>query len=209
MGLKPSSHDPYLISGVLTNPYYHVCTSDIQSQLHVGLYVENFVFYSSDTAQEELFKTLLQEQIQVDFKVNVDYFLCTVYTWLQHADVNISVHLCQSAFTEFTDHRFSFHIANKVPNMTPYFTAPQLALFPPLTHYILIFSVKNNSIKLLLDASIGLRPAIALPLHLYWNFLPNTEMLHILNITRTQFMLSNISQVQMNTAYPSTKSPLQ
>ena len=91
-----------------------------------------FLFYSSDIAQEELFKTLLQEQIQVDFKVNVDYFLCTVYTWLQHADVNISVHLCQSAFTEFTDHLFSFHTANKVPNMTPYCYGSPIGSIPPI-----------------------------------------------------------------------------
>ena len=51
---------------------------------------------------------------------NVYYFLGTVFTWIQHSDVNISVNLCQSEFTEFTDHRFSFHTVNKVINMTPY-----------------------------------------------------------------------------------------
>ena len=78
------------------------------------------MFYSSDPAQEALFKTLLQEHIQVDFMGYVDYFLGTAFTWLQHNYGNISVCLCQSAFTEFTAHQFSVHTANKVPNMTPY-----------------------------------------------------------------------------------------
>ena len=52
--------------------------------------------------------------------VNLDYFLGTAYNWLQHADGNISVHLCQSAFTEFTANRFSVNIVKKVPRTTPY-----------------------------------------------------------------------------------------
>ena len=84
-----------------------VCTSELQPQLHVGLYAEDFLFYSSDTAQEELFKTLLQYHVQVNFMGNVDYLLGTSFTWIQHADGNISVHLCQSEFTGFTARQFS------------------------------------------------------------------------------------------------------
>ena len=51
---------------------------------------------------------------------NVDYFLGTDFTWIQHADSNISVHICQLAFTEFNAHQLSVHTANKVTNMTPY-----------------------------------------------------------------------------------------
>ena len=99
MGLNTSPHDPCLLSGVLTNPSSPAYTSDIQSQLHAGLYVNDFVFYSSDPYQEKIFKTLIPEHIQVDFMENVYYFLVNDYTCLQHADRNISVHLCQSPFT--------------------------------------------------------------------------------------------------------------
>ena len=60
MLLTPSPHYPCLISSVLTNPSYPACTLDLQSQLHVGIYVGDFVFYLYDPDQEELFKTLLQ-----------------------------------------------------------------------------------------------------------------------------------------------------
>ena len=52
MGPNPSPHDPFLLSGVITNPYSPDQTPDLQSQLHVGLYVGDFVFYSSDPSQE-------------------------------------------------------------------------------------------------------------------------------------------------------------
>ena len=95
MGFNTSPHDLYLLSGVLSNPSYPDTISAVQFQLHVGLYVDDFVFYSSDPTQEDPFKTLLQEHIQVDFMVDVEYFLGTAFTWLKHKDRNISVHLCQ------------------------------------------------------------------------------------------------------------------
>ena len=51
MGLKASPYDPVLLSGILDKPNSHKTISEDQSQLHVGLYVEDFVFYSSDPAQ--------------------------------------------------------------------------------------------------------------------------------------------------------------
>ena len=72
MVLNPSLNDPYFISGVLINSSSPEFTSDLQSQLHFRLYFDSFVFYSSDPAQEELFKTLLQEKIKVEFMANVE-----------------------------------------------------------------------------------------------------------------------------------------
>ena len=106
MGLNTSPHDPCLLYGVLANPSYPETISSVQSQLHVDLYVHNFVFYSSDLTQEVLFKTLLQEHIQVYFMGDVDYILGTAFTWLKHKYGEISVHVCQLSFTEFTAHRF-------------------------------------------------------------------------------------------------------
>ena len=99
MGLKASLHYPCLLSGILYKPNSHKTISEDQYQLHVGLYVDDLVFYSSDPAQEVLFQTLLQEHIQVDFIRDADYFFGTAFTWIHHKDGNISVHLCQSAFT--------------------------------------------------------------------------------------------------------------
>ena len=63
---------------------------------------------------------------------NIDYILGTAFNWINHKDVNISVFLCQSAFTEFTVHRFSMHTHNKVTNMTPYQPGYHINLIYPV-----------------------------------------------------------------------------
>ena len=93
MGLNPSLHDPWPISGVLTNPSSLSYTLYLKSQIHVIIYVDDSVSYFSDQAQEELFQALIQEQIQVDFMVNVDYSLGTIFNCLKHSNGNISVHV--------------------------------------------------------------------------------------------------------------------
>ena len=62
----------------------------------------------------------------------VDYFLGTSFTWLQHKYGNISVHLYQSVFTEFTAHWLSVQGTNKVPNMTPYRSGFPIDSIPPV-----------------------------------------------------------------------------
>ena len=86
MGLKASPHDPCLLSGILEKPNSHKTISEDQSQLHVDFYVDDIVFYSSDPSQEVLLRTLLQERIQVYFMGDVDYFLGTAFSWIQHKD---------------------------------------------------------------------------------------------------------------------------
>ena len=74
MGLKASPHDPCVLSGIIDNQTAHQTILEAQSQIHVGLYVDDLVFYSSYPNREALFQTLLQEHIQVDFMVDLDYF---------------------------------------------------------------------------------------------------------------------------------------
>ena len=63
---------------------------------------------------------------------DVEYFLGTAFNWINHADGNISVHLCQSAFTEFTAHWFLVHTDNNVTNMTPYCYGLPIKYIPPI-----------------------------------------------------------------------------
>ena len=63
---------------------------------------------------------------------DVYYVLATAFIWIQHKDGNVSVHLCQSEFTEFTAHSFSVKSANKVPNMTPYRYWLPIDYIPPV-----------------------------------------------------------------------------
>jgi len=85
------------------------------------MYVDDFIFYSTDPEEERRFETELAKHIKVDFMGGVDYFLGTAFTWLRHdKDNHVSVHLTQTAFTEFSAHRFGVDRMSRVPIMTPY-----------------------------------------------------------------------------------------
>ena len=84
------------------------------------MYVDDFIFYSTDPEEEQKFKEEVAKHIKVDFMGDVDYFLGTVFTWLHHDNEHVSAHLTQTAFTEFSAHRFGVDRMNRVPNMTPY-----------------------------------------------------------------------------------------
>jgi len=130
MGLAPLVHDPCLYSGVVklnsnqptSSPEIPPKTDPSQHEkIHVGVYVDDFIFYSTDPEEEKRFKEELAKHIKVDFMGGVDYFLGTAFTWLCHdKDNHVYVHLTQTAFTEFSAHRFGVDRMNNIPNMTPY-----------------------------------------------------------------------------------------
>jgi hypothetical protein len=91
MGLQQLVHDPCLFSGNLTSDPNPTATSEI----HVGIYVDDFVYFSMDSAAEKLFEAELKKHVVVDFMGEVDYFLGTAFTWKRHDNGHLSVHLCQ------------------------------------------------------------------------------------------------------------------
>mmetsp|Transcript_31580 Transcript_31580/g.53861 ORF Transcript_31580/g.53861 Transcript_31580/m.53861 type:complete len:127 (+) Transcript_31580:449-829(+) len=70
--------------------------------IHLGIYVDDCVFYSTDPEEEKSFQKELEKRIKVDFMGDVDYFLGTAFTRLCHNNGYISVHITQSAFVEVT-----------------------------------------------------------------------------------------------------------
>jgi hypothetical protein len=49
--------------------------------LSIGLYVDNFVYFSEDLAVEALFERLLQEHVKVNFMGLVEWFLGINFSW--------------------------------------------------------------------------------------------------------------------------------
>ncbi|KAL7459292.1 hypothetical protein ACHAWC_010958 [Mediolabrus comicus] len=102
-----------------------------RQMIHIGVYVDDFVFYSTNDAEEELFRQVLQSRVTVDFMGDVDYFLGSAFLWQRHSNGHVSVHLSQSAFTEHTAHRFGLDRFKRVPNMTPYRSGLPIDSLPP------------------------------------------------------------------------------
>ena len=116
MGLSVSVHNPCLYSGHVTS----TSTTPFTHPLHIGLYVDDFVFYTKDKAHEAAFRAYLAKHIAVDWMGDVDFFLGTSFTWKRLTNDNVSIHLSQATFTEHLAHRLSVDTMNKTPNMTPY-----------------------------------------------------------------------------------------
>eukprot|EP00956_Cyclotella_meneghiniana_P035945 scaffold119809_cov102-Cyclotella_meneghiniana.AAC.2 len=150
IGLTPSPHDPCLYSGFIvdsspTTPSQSSQTKTLpktptstpapnssRKPVHVGIYVDDFVFFSEDPKEEERFKKALSScTVPIDWMGTVDYFLGTAFTWKRHTDGHLSVLLTQSAFTEYSAHRFAIDKLNPVPNMTPYRSGIPIDSIPP------------------------------------------------------------------------------
>ena len=130
----------------------------------------------------------------------VDYFLATAFNWLHHNDDNIFVHSSQSAFIRHTALHFCVNKHNKFPDMTPYCSGLSIEDIPQPEKWMLISNAALNSTKALLIPSTGWLNA----LNLKPDFTPIltliafTKIYPISNTTMTLFVLSSISQVQVN-----------
>ena len=77
MGLSASPHDPCLYSGIIHSDNKSLSE---RKEINVGLYVHDFVFFSTSQAEEDLFQKVLATHIKADFMGDADHFLGTAFT---------------------------------------------------------------------------------------------------------------------------------
>ncbi len=87
--------------------------------LSLGLYVNNFVYFSVDPVVKALFCCLLTECCKVDFMGIVEWFL-GVHFYLRITPSTVVVHLNQSGFATNLVKIFSCQTGDKTPTATPY-----------------------------------------------------------------------------------------
>ena len=85
----------------------------------IAIYVDDFAFFSQDPQVEHMFMSALKKRVVVVF-MSVDYFLGTAFTCKRHDTGHLSIHLCQSVFTEFAANCCAVDKLNPSPAMTPY-----------------------------------------------------------------------------------------
>ena len=118
MGLQQSLHDPYLFQSVPSPPTSSVAATD--RSLHLGLYVDNFVYFSEDSAIEKRFERLLAAKLKVEFMGTVNWFLGTHFEWSSHQDGTLSYFLSQEAYPQNIKKRHCLQTINLNPLATPY-----------------------------------------------------------------------------------------
>ena len=75
MGLLPSIHDLCLHQGIPSSKESPSDPTDMP--LHLGMSVDDFVYYSDDNLVERHFESLLAAKIEVKFMGTVNWFLGT------------------------------------------------------------------------------------------------------------------------------------
>ena len=96
LGLQQNAYDPCLFSGNILDPSDPL-NSPSTSPLTLGIYVDDFVYFSEDPEVEAKFLCLLQEEVTADFMGSVEWFLGRHFQWMVTPDL-IQVHLSQTGF---------------------------------------------------------------------------------------------------------------
>jgi hypothetical protein len=85
----------------------------------MGLYNNNFVYFSEDPAVKTLFERLLREWIKVDFMGLVEWFLGIHFSW-RITKSAVAVHMNQSCFAANLIEQFFCDKWNPTPDATAY-----------------------------------------------------------------------------------------
>ena len=118
IGLKPNASDPCLFTGSLRDP--DDPAADLPSNpLIIGIYVDDFVYFSENPDVERHFEQLLSRLITVEFMGTVDWFLGTHFQWSSSSG-ELSVHLSQTGFAAHLVEANNVHERHITPDATPY-----------------------------------------------------------------------------------------
>ena len=109
IGLSMSPHDPCVFFGQLR---------DDLPPIYVGLYVDDFKYWSTSDETEKLFEKRMQATCKVDFMGAVSWFLGSKYEWSYLTDGRLSVSITQTAKTEALLEAHGMADCNPAP--TPY-----------------------------------------------------------------------------------------
>jgi hypothetical protein len=91
IGLKQHENSPCLFYGSIIPG---------QPPLYLGLYVDDFIYYSQSDAVERKFESDFQAKLDMDLNGQVSHFLGINFKTKQHDDGHVSILLSQEAFVE-------------------------------------------------------------------------------------------------------------
>jgi hypothetical protein len=131
IGLTPSSYNPCLYSGFVQDPK-DPSGSPSSTPLSMGLYVDDFVYFSEDPAVKALFKRLTRKRITDNFMGLVEWFLCIHFSW-RIAKSTVDVHMNQSGFAANLVEQFCRDKWEHTPDATPYQSGVPIDLIAPST----------------------------------------------------------------------------
>ena len=109
-GLTPSKQAPCI---------YHGHPLPGRPKLYLGLYVDDFIYFSTDPKVEAAFESKLEQQTSLSFLGSLSHFLGIKFTWSQERN-HTTVHLSQEAFADHLIAMAGLDTLSSSPNKTPY-----------------------------------------------------------------------------------------
>ena len=110
IGLHQCPNSPCLFTGTIIKD---------QPPIYLGLYVDDFVYFSRSDKVEKEFESQMKSRIQVDFMGRVSYFLGIRFQWRCN-DNKVQVHLSQEAFADGLIQQAQLNPISTKTNTTPY-----------------------------------------------------------------------------------------
>jgi hypothetical protein len=129
IGPTPNAHDPCLYTGFVRDPR-NPSAPHLDVPLSLGLYINDFVYFSEDPDVEVLFEHLLQERVKVDFMGLVEWFLGIHFLW-RFTSSRVDVHLNQTGFAANLVELFCWDSWDPTPTATPYWSGVPIDSIAP------------------------------------------------------------------------------
>ena len=170
LGLQKCPNAPCLFKGTIIPN---------RPPLYLGLYVDDFVFFSEDEMVEKQFEQQLKSKTNVDFMGNVTHFLGLRFQWRQQQQ-SLQVHLSQEAFADNLIQQAGLDQFSTKSNLTPFRSGNPVDSIPTTTKQNADKSTEMRSyVGSLLWLSLGTRPDLSTITNILAKYQNNPSPQHI------------------------------
>ena len=111
LGLQPLPNAPCIFTGTLIAG---------EPPIYLGLFVDDFIYFSASSNVEDKFKALFGNEYKVDFQDEITHFLGMKFTNTRHDDGHIDIHMNQPADILDLIKKAGLHLPQTNSTPTPY-----------------------------------------------------------------------------------------
>jgi len=170
MGLTQCPNAPCLFQGTIIPG---------KPPLYLGLYVDDFVYFSKCDEVEKHFESKLKEETKVDFMGNVTHLLGLRFQWRQ-TKTTLKAHISQEAFSDNLIQQTGLNTISATTNITPFRSGtPVDSIHETTTHDPSLEKELRSYVGSLLWLSVGTRPDLSTIINILAKHQSNPSKKHI------------------------------
>jgi dUTPase/transposase InsO family protein len=156
--------------------------------LYLGLYVDDFIYFSESAKVESMFEQKFGDTISTDFNGQIGYFLGINFTCKRQPNGDVNIHLGQEAFVENLCQIANLDNPHVAPVRTPYRSGCPVDTIPKSTLPPQEQAALTHKMQVLLGSltwlSISTRPDIATITNLLAQYTTKATLSHLNQVKR-------------------------